>query len=264
MRGRLNTAAGGAPGPAARMGRALLGLALLPLCAAMTRVLIGVMADAAHGARFWEVPSPFWGLAIGFGLWLALYFLLPRPVRAYVLAHELTHAFWALLLGDRVGDLRVSRRGGSVRVSRRRFLVLVAPYFFPLYTLLTLAAYGIASLFGDPTPNAPFWMAAIGFTWGFHLTFTISMLAADQSDIRLAGALLAYTTIYLVNVAGVALWMAAITPVGVSELGERLGRDLRTAARTLRELAIGVSRGGAPRRDREYEVAVPNSARERP
>lgn len=229
------SAADGKLGPAARLGRTLLGLALLPLCVALTRALAGVVADAARGAGVLEGPSPYWGLGIGFGLWLALYVLLPRPVRAYVLAHELTHAFWALLLGERVGDLRVGRRGGSVRVSRRRFLVLVAPYFFPLYTLLTLAAYGIAALFADPSPNAPFWLAAIGFTWGFHFTFTISMIAADQSDLRQAGAWLAFTTIYLANVAGIALWIAAVTPVGVSELGERLARDLRATARLARD-----------------------------
>ena len=190
----------------------MAGVALLPVCAALTFATIEELRSAVPAASEWAHSSPQWGLAIGFLLWLSLYATTPRPIRAYVLAHELTHAFWALLLGERVSDLRVTRRGGSVRIGRRRFLVLLAPYFFPLYTLLVLGAYGVATMIGDPTPWTVWWLAGIGFSWGFHLTFTISMLAAGQNDIREAGPLPAYATIYLVNLTGLALWISAISP----------------------------------------------------
>ena len=220
-----------------RLWRGALGIALLPAAAALTLALADVIREAAAGFGDAARPSPFWGLPTGFALWLLLWALLPRPVRAYVLAHELTHAFWALLLGDRVGAIAVTRRGGSVRVSRRRFLALLAPYFFPLYTLLVLAAYGVAALYTDPTPYAALWLAAVGWTWGFHCTFTLSMLAEDQSDIRYAGALLAYVTIYLFNAAGIAMWLAAVTPVGLRRLAARWIGHLRWMFEAVRSLS---------------------------
>lgn len=223
-------------GWAQRALRGLLGLALLPVAAALTLALADVIREAAALSADFAGASAFWGLAAGFGLWLLVWWLLPRPVRAYVLAHELTHALWALLLGERVGRLSVSSRGGSVQVSRRRFWVLLAPYFFPLYTLLVMAAYGVASLFADPAPYAVFWLAGIGFTWGFHLTFTLWMLSGEQSDIRQAGALLAYVTIYIVNVAGIALWVAAVTPVGIGALASAVSARMLELWRLARSI----------------------------
>ncbi len=219
---------------AERLWRALLGIALLPVAGALTLALADVLREAAANFGDPARPSPFWGLPVGFGLWLLIWALLPWPIRAYVLAHELTHAFWALLLGERVGAISVTRRGGSVRVSRRRFLALLAPYFFPLYTLLVLAAYGVAALLGDPSRYAVLWLAGIGWTWGFHFTFTLSMLAEDQSDIRQAGPLLAYVTIYAFNVAGIALWLAAVTPVGLRLPATRFAAHLRWLYETAR------------------------------
>jgi hypothetical protein len=203
---------------------------MIPVCVALTGAVVSTLRASVIANDAWNRPSPQWGLVVGFLLWTALFVTVPRPIRAYVLAHELSHALWALLLGERVAGLRVTSRGGSVQIGRSRFLVLLAPYFFPLYTLIVIAAYGAIALVGDPTPWTVWWLAAVGFTWGFHLTFTISTLAAGQSDIRAAGPLPAYTTIYFMNLAGLALWISAVSPVRLMDIVLRTTHYLYTWA----------------------------------
>jgi hypothetical protein len=167
----------------------------------------------------------------GFLLWLFFYLVLPRPVRAYVLAHELSHALWGLLQGRRVSGLRVSSQGGSVRIEKPNTLIVLAPYFFPFYTLLVVVAYGIGSLFTDLTPWRPVWLAAVGLTWGFHVTFTVSALLDHQSDIQKVGRLFSYTFIFLLNGLGLALWLVAVGPVSLLDLGTTLAREIGTTTR---------------------------------
>ena len=58
------------------------------------------------------LPRPAIALAIGFFLWVSLYITMPRPIRTYVLAHELTHALWAWLMGAHVSGMSLSKKGG--------------------------------------------------------------------------------------------------------------------------------------------------------
>jgi hypothetical protein len=186
----------------------LVGLLLCPWCLAATRTLI-TLVEAIRPASVQAVPYAGWALLIGFALWVALYFLMPRPVRTYVLAHELTHALWGWLMGARIGKIRVSRKGGSVTLSKTNFLITLAPYFFPFYTMCLVLLLLVASLFFDITPYEAFWLALVGFTWGFHVTFTVSMLMRRQTDITESGRIFSYAFIYLMNVLGICLWIVA-------------------------------------------------------
>jgi hypothetical protein len=206
----------------------ILGLLLLPLCWAATRTLIHVVADLAPG-ELGDIPVETWWLLGGFSLWLIVYLVLPRPFRTYVLAHELTHAFWGYLMGARVSGLRVAKDGGSVRVSKTNVLITLAPYFFPFYTVCLLLLYGLLSWRYDLTVYTPWWLAAIGFTWSFHLTFTLAVLMQEQPDIEEHGRLFSYAFIYLLNIVGVAAWIVAVTPATLTELGALLLREAQAA-----------------------------------
>lgn len=215
----------------------ILGLLLLPLCWAATRTLIHVVARLAPEG-LGEVPVETWWLLGGFALWLLLYAALPRPFRTYVLAHELTHAFWAYLMGARVSGLRVAKDGGSVRVSKTNVLITLAPYFFPFYTVCVLMLYGLLSWRYDLTVYTPWWLGAVGFTWSFHLTFTLSVLMQRQPDIEEHGRLFSYAFIYLLNIVGVALWIVAVTPSDAATLG----RDLLAESREAYSIVYGWGR----------------------
>jgi hypothetical protein len=189
-----------------RFLRFLAGLALLPLCAAVTLTLLDLLRGLSSGADTFVPPEALWLLA-GYFLWLGVWLILPQPIRTYVMAHELTHALWGLLFGARVRNLRVSEKGGSVSLSKTNLLITLAPYFFPFYTVLVILLRWAVGLFIHPVPFPFLWQFLVGFTWGFHLCFTVQSLLTRQPDIHEYGRLFSYAVIYLFNLIGVCLWL---------------------------------------------------------
>lgn len=213
-------------------GRLLLGLLLAPFSLVILFALIDLLYSLPSSAGSLSPAILF--LALGYFFWLLLFFLTPAPVRAYVLAHELTHALWALLWGARVGRIRVTRSGGSVALSHTNALILLAPYFFPLYTMMLLVCQLVLSLFLDVSRFAAFWMAGIGFTWGFHFTFTLRGLMQRQSDITACGRLFSYSLILIMNLLGIGIWVSLVSEVTVEaflfHIVQRLSWMIRTVS----------------------------------
>lgn len=192
-----------------RLLRFLVGVALLPLCVALSQALLDTLRSIPDTAVLFSPETR--ALLAGYFLWLGMWFVLPRPVRAYVAAHELTHALWGLLFGARVRDVRVTSGGGSVRLSKSNLLITLAPYFFPLYTVLVVLLRLLLSVFVEPVPLPLLWLFLVGFTWSFHVTFTVQSLLTHQPDIQEYGWLFSYTVIYFFNLAGVGLWIVCTT-----------------------------------------------------
>jgi len=215
----------------------LLGLILLPLCWSASATVFRLVAQLYRSA---DGPWPLsaWGLLIGFALWIILFFSLPKPMVTYVFAHELTHALWGWVMGARVSRLKVSARGGSVTLSKTNFLIALAPYFFPLYTILVIAGYYALTLFVDLHTYEPFWLGLVGLTWAFHLTFTIRTLLQHQPDVHQHGSLFSYYIIYLMNILGVALWIVLIASPSLATLGDTLARETITAYTACRDAAL--------------------------
>jgi hypothetical protein len=171
------------------------------------------------------LPLSAWSLLFGFLLWVILFMCLPRPTRSYVLAHELTHALWGWVMGANIKRVRVSKNGGSVTLTKSNFLIALAPYFFPLYTVLAILGYYIFSIFFDLRTYEPFWLGLVGLTWGFHVTFTITTLWQHQPDIRENGRLFSYALIYFMNVLGLCLWVVMVASPTLEAFIIRFGRD---------------------------------------
>ena len=210
-----------------KLFKLLLGLVLLPVVAAVAMAvweLVRLTGEAGGGLS----PLGRWWLLGGFAFWVLLFMVMPRPVRSYVLAHELTHALWAWAMGGRVSGLRVGKNSGHVRVSKTNVWITLAPYFFPLYTVLVLLAYGLLSMFRDLHTYEPFWLALVGLTWSFHLTFTVSLLREHQSDIEEGGRLFSYSVIYLLNLLGLCLWIVVVGTPTLEEGLVRWDQDLRS------------------------------------
>ena len=200
--------------------RLLAGIAMLPLCWGVSRAFFDaiVKATAAEGFSV-EAVSLLSGIAAFALAWAAL----AHPVRTYVLGHELTHALWGLLFGSRPSDVRVSASGGSVRLTKSNLLITLAPYFFPFYTFIVIVAALITYAFLRPLPFLPLWMFLIGFTWAFHVLFTLETLGQRQPDVKLYGRIFSWVFIYLANLLIVLVWLAATTPLTFGELGAALG-----------------------------------------
>ena len=54
----------------------------------------------------------------------------------------------------------------------------------------------------------------IGFTWAFHILFTLETLSARQPDVTAYGRIFSWTFILLMNLLLVMAWLAAVTPLG--------------------------------------------------
>jgi len=176
----------------------VVALFLLPFCAVLTQTFFTVFARATVQERLWA-GEEFWFFSLGAILWLIAFFFLPRPMLVYVFGHELTHALWVLLMGGRVSRFRVGSDGGHIVTDRTNFWIALAPYFFPLYSIIVIAIYGIVSLFYNVQPYGRILYGLIGATWAFHFSFTCWMIPKKQTDLTDHGTFFSLVIIYLMN-----------------------------------------------------------------
>jgi hypothetical protein len=179
---------------AKRFIKILFGLALVPVCLGFTRQLGATVFSVAY-----RPDAPYIFLAGGLA-YLVVHLLFKKPIFTYVIGHELTHALFAMLFGGSVKSLTAGERGGRVTVTRSNFVITLAPYFFPLYTVVAMACYGAARAWGAgrAATNTIIFISGASFT--FHLALTFMFLRTDQTDINEQGAVFSYPLIYLFNI----------------------------------------------------------------
>jgi len=204
---------------------------LLPVCAILTQTFFTVFARATVAHRLWA-GEEFWFFSLGAILWLIAFFGLPRPMVVYVFGHELTHALWVLLMGGRVSRFRVGREGGHIVTDRNNFWIALAPYFFPLYSLIVIAGYGILGLFFNVQPYGRLLYALIGVTWAFHFTFTCWMIPKKQTDLTDHGTFFSLVVIYLMNLALLSVMLVlASSQITFADLGREFVANIDKFAR---------------------------------
>ena len=204
------------------------GLFLLIPAALLTQTFFTAFQRVTVQHGFWHAEE-FWFFSLGAALWV-LWFLgsiwayaEPRPIRAYVFGHELTHAIWVWAMGGKVdlSQFHVSRDGGHVVVTKNNFLIALAPYFYPIYSMAVVLLYGVMSLFYNvATESATLltltplqWMfLLLGATWGFHMTFTCWMIPKGQSDLSAHGTFFSLVVIYIFNLLVLALFLIIAAP----------------------------------------------------
>jgi len=184
---------------------------LLPICAILSQTFFTAFARATVTQRLWA-GEEFWFFSLGATLWLITFFGLPRPIVIYVFGHELTHALWVWLMGGRVSRLRVTREGGHVVTSKANFWIALAPYFFPIYSILAIGIYGVLSLFLNVQPYGRLLYAVIGATWAFHFTFTCWMIPKNQTDLSDQGTFFSLVMIYLMNLLLLSVMLVLASP----------------------------------------------------
>ena len=198
---------------------------LLPVCGVLTQTFFTAFARATVTQRLWT-GEEFWFFSLGAVLWLIAFFGLPRPVLIYVFGHELTHALWVWLMGGRVSRFRVGPDGGHVVTTKANFWIALAPYFFPIYSILTIAIYGALSLFINMQPYGRLLYAVIGVTWAFHFTFTCWMIPKNQTDLTDQGTFFSLVIIYLMNLLLLSVMLILASP---QITFQNFGADLLTS-----------------------------------
>ena len=128
------------------------------------------------------------GLLAGAALYCVIHFGGYQFDRMYVWGHETTHAIAAMLCGFRVHSITVHKDSGNVKMDRYNTVVVLAPYFVPLYTILVGFVYLGFDLFIDISPYRPAFVFIVGFLMAFHFVKTFQTLwEAEQPDLKLAG-----------------------------------------------------------------------------
>jgi len=188
-----------------KLGIAIL---LLPACVAMTLTAWQLGVTLLFEAR---AISAF-AFCAGYGLWLLVFAFLPKPMRTYVLGHELTHAFWALMMGARVSGLKVKSTGGQVKTSKTNWFITLAPYFFPFYAMLFIVGFFIAHAIWNLSAYMWILFALVGLGWSFHVTFTLMMLlSVRQPDVQSQGVLFSVVMIHLMNLLAITVTATALS-----------------------------------------------------
>ncbi|MHB8844553.1 MAG: hypothetical protein ACYC7L_07350 [Nitrospirota bacterium] len=189
-----------AAGPSflARTGKVLTGIALLPFCIGFIWQLADTLVNITY-----RPLVPYW-FAGGFLSYLGVHFIFKKPILSYVVGHELTHALFAVLFGGSVKAFHASEKGGQVQITKSNVIITLAPYFFPLYTVLALAAYWLARAADAPLLE-PWLVLIAGAAFAFHIVLTFIFLQTDQNDIAEHGAFFSYPLIFLFNIVLTAL-----------------------------------------------------------
>ena len=221
----------------------IVALFLFPICAVLSQTFFTVFARATVVQQLWA-GEEFWFFSLGVVLWLIAFFGLPRPMLVYVFGHELTHALWVLLMGGRVSRFRVARDGGHIITDRNNFWIALAPYFFPLYSLLAIGTYGLLSLFFNMQPFGRLLYGVIGVTWAFHFTFTCWMIPKNQTDLSDQGTVFSLVVIYLMNLMLLSVMLVLASPqITFAQFGSDALINIANFAHWMASLADWFHRG---------------------
>ena len=192
----------------------LVGLLLIPPALILTESFFQAFTSSIHNGLL--ANQSFGCFAAGILLFVILFAVVPRRalMLPYVFGHEVTHALWVKLFGGKVANkFHVSLEGGHVMTDRVNTWIVLSPYFFPIYSVLSATLYGALSLSAHlidllhqgselATGVASFrWVLflLLGLTLAFHLVFTFLLITKGQPDLHYGGTFFSLMVIYLIN-----------------------------------------------------------------
>ncbi|HEY5921919.1 MAG TPA: hypothetical protein VIV11_09630 [Kofleriaceae bacterium] len=155
---------------------AIVGLIFLPgLLYALYFVIRGIIAHPGNCIPFLIGAAAYAAFFVAFagrrvGFWT-------------IVEHELTHALFAWATFHRVVGFSAMRGGGHVRyVGRGNWLITVAPYFFPTFTLLVIVLLTFL-----PPRHLEVGAGVLGASVAHHILSTWSETHRHQTDLREVG-----------------------------------------------------------------------------
>ncbi len=208
------------------MARLLVGIALLPLSAALFWAAAKALAGVALGA---SAAAPFTaGLGLVAAAWIlgrhvidpaGRYGWAPRTARwMYVLGHELTHALAAWTSGGKVFAIHVEEKGGHVDLSHSSAFVALAPYCVPFHALIVVAGYRVLLWLKPEAQAETVFLLLMGGALAFHAFMTWETLTqVKQPDLDAAGGtIFSFALIGAANGLVVLLLLKALFPESVA------------------------------------------------
>lgn len=175
-----------------------IGIFLLPIAWVLSLALLNVFHAGTSGSVWKSAELVLF--SSGLGLWACYYMFFPRPTKVYVFGHELTHAIFVICSGGKVADFKVSDDGGYILSNKTNTWISLSPYFVPIFSIVSLLSLTAVHWWLVPIPYFDRLLFFVtGVTWGFHLTFTLSMIRRGQSDLDENGTFFSLVLIYILN-----------------------------------------------------------------
>jgi len=197
-----------------KWSKTIIAILLLPFCIGAVQALFKVLAQTGQADTIWVATAG------GAACWLAVFLLLPKPMRIYVFGHELTHVLWTWAFGGKVKKFKATSDGGHVVVTKNNFMIALAPYFFPLYVVLVVGCFVMGHLLWGWTRYLVWFHLLVGAAYAFHITLTWHILQTRQSDITSQGYFFSAVIIFLGNIGVLLIGVPLLTKVPVlSSLG---------------------------------------------
>ena len=205
----------------AKFFKFFVGIAMIPACLG-----ICISTWRIYLSQYMILREQLWFIA-GFAAYVLIYSVLQNPIKTYVFGHELSHAIWTWMFRGKVSNFRAGASGGSVTVSKTNVFISLAPYFFPVYTVLTVVLYMIAKAFWKVEPYFEVYRFVLGFTWAFHCVLTVYVLLKGQEDVRENGSVFSIFFICFANALCFGLlWVYLSDHVTLTEYFRRLWEQI--------------------------------------
>ena len=201
-------------------------LVMLPLCMLSLMAFMELLLKASLRGGLLTSGECQW-FAIGAIIWLGMFVTARRWfVILYVFAHEMTHLFTARLFRAKIYGWHVGWDGGWVDTNKSNTFISLSPYVVPFYTVAVLLAFGVAGLFTDlhqihsmhlgalevPVNACKIMHYLVGFTWSFHLSFTLVVMREEQGDLVRNGQFFSVWLIALLNLYLIICFLITASP----------------------------------------------------
>ncbi len=198
----------------------------------------------ADGLLLYNLPAPAarlasmeegWIVLGGSVAYMAVHFLIRKPERMYLWAHEFAHLFAAKLFLRRIHQFHISSRdGGKVVMDGTNVLIDLAPYILPLYSVAALA---LAVIFRRASPWVPDgYLALASFLYAMHVLFSVQGFLSGQPDVKRSGRLFSAGVVVLALLLWIPCLMAPGVAAGWKGAGSAYGSWFGGAAVTGRRL----------------------------
>jgi hypothetical protein len=138
----------------------------------------------------------FW---LGILVYIIFQVVLYKPMRLYIFGHELSHAIAGILSGAKVKKINVGKESGNVVLNKDNLCITLAPYFFPIYTIIIIVGYVLFGYFFDVKPFYNYFLFFIGISIAFHIALTLYVLTIEQPDLKVYGSFFSYVIILFIN-----------------------------------------------------------------
>lgn len=171
----------------------LYGIILLPLCYVIMQTLVYVVSHTEFSSRLVRL------FFAGCITYVVIHFVLYKPIKIYIIGHEIVHMLSTYLCGGKVKKVKVSNSSGMVSVDKVNTFIALSPYFVPFYTIIVVILWIVLRYIVKLSISTNVLSFFLGFTLMFHFVLTLYAIYFGQQDFKISGWLFSIVLIFIIN-----------------------------------------------------------------